>query len=119
MSTKATTTNSIEELIVNANRAVEALKYDENKPDLSILPYAGLDLTAKAFEFGAAKYGRNNYKKGMEWSRVLAAGMRHLSKFAQGEDLDEESGLSHLGHAGACIMMAAYYYSNGVGRDDR
>ena len=96
-----------------------ATKYDNGKPPLSIIPREGLELTAKVFKFGADKYGRDNYRLGMEWSRLVDAAMRHLVAFYDGEDLDPESGLSHLGHALCCLNMLALYEAKKRGTDDR
>ncbi len=98
---------------------LQGLKYDNGKPDLTLLPKAAKDAIAKVFMFGASKYGRNQYKKGMKWTRLLAATERHLSAFTDGQDNDVESSLNHLAHAGACIMMLLEYYEKNLGQDDR
>lgn len=94
-------------------------KYDQEKADLTYLnPWAMAEIS-KAFEFGANKYGRYNYRKGMRWLRLSAAGLRHIYSWSWGEDKDPESGLSHLAHAGACIFMLLDYEFNKLGEDDR
>lgn len=97
----------------------EGVKHDKGKPPLSIIPLEALQLEAKVFAFGAAKYGKSNYKKGMAWSRVIDAALRHIFAYANGENLDPESGMSHLGHARCCLAMLAFYEANQVGVDDR
>ncbi len=97
----------------------KGVKYDSGKPPLSILTRESLIAEARAFQYGAKKYDRNNYKKGMEWSRVMDAALRHLMAFNSGESIDSESGLCHLDHAKACLGMLVYYYENKVGTDDR
>ena len=99
--------------------ALGGIKHDSDKPDLSILPRSGLEGIAKVFSFGEKKYGRYNFLKGMAWSRITSAAMRHLVAFNDGEDLDNESKLNHLYHAGACIMMLAEYYEKKLGQDNR
>ena len=101
------------------NELEMARKHDSTKIDLSILPREGKEGIAKAFMYGAEKYGRDNYKSGMDWTRVIAAADRHLTAFNGGEDFDDESKLNHLNHAGACIMMLIYYYENDKGSDNR
>ena len=108
-----------EYLVAVLKEELEGKKYDQGKPDLSLLPRELLEETARAFEFGAKKYGRSNYKKGMDWHRVTASAMRHLVAFGNGEDMDSESGLSHLAHLGACVGMLLYYTKNKVGKDTR
>lgn len=97
----------------------EGVKHDQEKPDLSLLPIEFLSEVSRAMMHGEKKYGRYNYTGGLAWSRVIAAGLRHLYAFAGGEDLDPESGVSHLGHAGACVLMLLVYYKRNLGTDNR
>jgi len=95
------------------------IKHDQGKIPLSILTKESLEAEAKALAYGAAKYGRQNYKKGMEWSRVIDATLRHITAFNSGEDFDPESGLNHIAHAKTNLAMLIYYYENKIGKDDR
>jgi len=73
-----------------------------------------------AMSFGAVKYGRYNYLcGGFTISRLLASAFRHLDAFQGGEDLDPESGLSHLAHAAANIQMLLDTIETGTIEDDR
>lgn len=91
----------------------EAVKNDQNKPPLSMIPREGLELAAKAFAYGAAKYTRGNFREsGMAWSRLVDAAMRHLVAMANGEMVDPESGNEHLAHALASLNMLAFQYVN-------
>ena len=92
---------------INANMVTHnvGLKYDENKPDLTLIPRIALEQEAFAMMFGARKYGRDNYKLGMSKKRLLAAAMRHIVAYTDGETNDQESGVDHLGHARACLGM--------------
>lgn len=62
--------------------------------------------------------GRNNWRKGMRWSRLADAALRHLLKWASGSRVDEETGLSHLAHAMCCLMFLLNYEQTGLGEDD-
>lgn len=95
------------------------VKFDEGKVQLSILSKESLEAEARVFEYGAKKYSKNNYKLGMDWSRLLDAALRHIINFNNKEDFDQESNLNHLWHAKACLAMLIYYYENKVGKDDR
>lgn len=97
----------------------EAIKNDKGKAKLSWLTKESLSYEAAALEFGAIKYNKNNYKNGMDWSRILDATLRHLYAFSGKEDMDPESGLNHLAHAKANLAMIIYYYENKLGKDDR
>lgn len=94
-------------------------KNDQEKPDLSLIPKDALFEMAKAFTYGANKYGRHNYREGIEISRLLAASMRHITQFNEGEDFDEESKALHLGNSMAGLAMAIYMYYNKKEMDNR
>ena len=96
-----------------------ATKHDKDKPKLSLVSRESLSGEARAMEYGMGKYGRNNYKSGMDWTRMLDASLRHITAFAGGETFDDESKLNHLYHAKACLGMLIYYYENNLGEDDR
>ena len=81
------------------------LKYDQGKPPLAIVPSPLIDSIAHAMGYGADKYGMHNYKLGMSNIRLLSACKRHINAYINGEDNDSESGIHHLGHAGACLAM--------------
>ena len=97
----------------------KGLKFDKGKPPLSMIPRVALEEEAKVFAFGAEKYGRDNFKLGMEWTRVIDAALRHIYAFSSKEDNDKESFLKHLGHARACLAMLLYYEKYKKGIDDR
>lgn len=108
-----------EQLIVFGKLEEKGLKYDQGKPDLSILPIEALEAMAAAFTYGAKKYQRNNFKKGIEVNRTLAAALRHIYAKLNKQDFDIESGVDHLGHALAAIAMAIYTLKHKPELDDR
>lgn len=81
-------------------------KNDNGKPMWSLLPFKAVNEIVKVLDFGANKYCRHNwvYVDDFE-NRYLSAALRHLAACGDGEDKDEESGLYHLAHAGACILF--------------
>ena len=96
-----------------------ALKFDENKLPLHLLSTEAINQTAAVLKFGAEKYAEHNWRKGFEWSRPLAAAMRHITAFNAGKDCDPESGLSHLAHAACCIMFLLEFEKTHPHLDDR
>jgi hypothetical protein len=66
---------------------------------VSLLPVEALAETARVYAMGAAKYERENWRKGYEYHLSYDALQRHLMAFWGGEDRDPESGLLHLAHA--------------------
>lgn len=97
----------------------EGVKFDMGKPPLGLLPRVALEQEAQVLAFGAQKYGRDNWRLGMDHSRLLDACMRHVVAYADGEDNDQESGLSHLAHARCCLGFLLHYRAHCVGADDR
>lgn len=108
-----------EQTDLEIEKAQEGKKNDAEKPDLSLLPKVFLDGTARAFMHGEKKYGRYNYRNGMAWHRLVGAALRHLSAFNNNEDIDSDSGNSHLSHAAASIAMLMVYVAEGLGKDTR
>ena len=98
---------------------MQGIKHDQGKPDLSLLPVEFLNEVAFAMMYGETKYGRYNFTGGMAWHRLIAACLRHVYAFAAREELDKESGVSHLGHAAACLLMLTVYQSRNLGTDTR
>jgi len=79
-----------------------------------------LELMTVAMEYGANKpeYGRNNWKKGMEWSRLIDAAQRHGLAVLAGEDVDKDSGNPHVAHMLASIHMLLGNHAMKVGTND-
>jgi hypothetical protein len=96
-----------------------AKKFDSAKPRMDLLPMDALEQVADVLGFGAQKYAAHNWAKGMAWSRLLGACLRHVGRWSLGEDKDPETGLSHLAHAACCILFLLAYEKRGVGQDDR
>lgn len=86
------------------------------KCPLHLLPPAAMSQTAWVLALGAHKYGPWNWRgsKVIEAMTYVGAIMRHLSAWTSGEDLDPESGKSHLAHiAASCsILMDATHVGN-------
>ena len=61
---------------------------------------------AQVLEYGATKYERHNWRKGYI-NKFSAADClyRHLRQIIIGEDIDDESGFSHIGHIMCNIMI--------------
>lgn len=55
---------------------------------------------------GARKYGRHNYREiGVRGSVYYDACLRHITAWWEGQDVDPDSGLSHLTKAMACLAV--------------
>jgi hypothetical protein len=90
------------------------------KPDLSLVPPAGVIHEALAMEDGARKYGPYNWREKKVKARVyIAACKRHLDSYLDGEEHAEDSGAHHLGHARACLGILLDAKETGNLIDDR
>jgi len=64
--------------------------------------------------------GDRNWEKGIKYSRVYGALLRHVTSFWAGESVDPETGISHLAHAGCCLMFLLAFEQRGMNDfDDR
>lgn len=99
----------------------EGMKFDGGKVPWNLAPWDAFRAIVIILGFGANKYGDYDWAKGMDWSRPFAALMRHMTAWWEKENdgIDEETGHSHLWHAGACICFLIAYEIRGIGKDDR
>jgi hypothetical protein len=95
------------------------VKHDTGKAPLSLLPTRPLTDVARVLEFGMRKYGRDNWRKGMQWTRLIDASLRHLMAYKEREDKDPETGLSHLAHAACGLLFLLEYERTHKDKDDR
>lgn len=81
-------------------------KFDAGKLDYTLVPFEALDEIVKVLMFGAQKYERENWRHvDNAMQRYAAAAFRHLTAYSKGEANDPETGVSHLAHAGCCILF--------------
>lgn len=83
----------------------EGTKFDSERVQLQLLPPAALAEIAAVLTFGARKYAEWNWAKGIKSGRLVRAALGHIWAWWAGEDNDSETGLSHLAHAGCCILF--------------
>jgi hypothetical protein len=84
----------------------KGLKYDDDKPRYDLICAWSEDELARVLAYGAGKYSAGNWRRVPDArERYYAALRRHLGAWRRGYRTDPESGLSHLGHAYACLMF--------------
>lgn len=98
---------------------LEGKKFDTEKVDMDLLSPFALEKIAQVMTYGKKKYGTNNWRGGIVYSRLLAAVMRHLNSYRRGETLDPETGLSHIAHASCGLMMLLEFEDTRPDLDDR
>lgn len=126
----------------------KALRYNNDKPQWSLVPQSALIPMVDVLEYGAHKYtifedsdgnevkgiditpedakhlkvkvsGRNNWKKGLPIREQLESLKRHLDAFMEGEDIDPESGLPHIGHMQCNTLFLGWTMENLPEMDNR
>jgi hypothetical protein len=78
------------------------------KVDLDLIPGPAEVALALALTDGALKYGPYNWRtqgKPVQARTYTSAARRHLKKWFDGEEIDPDSGVHHLGHAMACCAI--------------
>ena len=86
------------------NKASEELnegkKYDAGKIRFSLVPKLALIEVMRSLEYGAVKYGAQNWRKVDDLqTRYSDSAFRHMLAEAMGEDMDEESECFHLANS--------------------
>lgn len=95
-------------------------KDDSGKAPWHLFPWDAARQIVAVLRFGAGKYGDRNWERGLAYSRVYSALLRHLVAWWEGEPCDEETGSSHLAHAGCCLLFLLAFEGRGMRQlDDR
>jgi len=82
-------------------------RFNEGKPRWSLVHYESLVPMIRVLEYGSKKYSRENWKKGLDLKEILESMQRHLAALMDGEEVDSESGIEHMGH----IQCNALFYN--------
>lgn len=88
-------------------RKVLTYKKKDQKVDFTLIPQKQLEGIAKIFMYGCEKYTKDDWKRA-EPELYIKAAYRHLSRIADGEVLDPESGLPHAHHVSTNMIMYNY-----------
>ena len=99
----------------NPKDAVGTAKVPMSTVSAAVMAEMGLGMLE-----GARKYGRHNYRiAGVRASVYYDATMRHLMAWWEGENLDPESGLSHITKALTALAVLRDAQINNKQFDDR
>ena len=78
------------------------------KPRWSLVDFDALEPMVRVLEFGAQKYGDNNWKKGLKTTEICESLLRHIIAYLNCENNDSESKLPHIGHILCNAMFLSY-----------
>lgn len=101
----------------------KALRYNDDKLEISLVPPEWIEQLTKVLMKGAAKYSRDNWKKSQGASdhdtfrqKCIDAGLRHVLAYQRGEQFDPEqvngtihNDTRHLAHAAWNFLAAMSY----------
>ena len=88
---------------------MKGVKHDQGKPRFDLVDAAWHEEVARVLTFGAFKYEPHNWRKGIAYSRLIAATERHINAIKKGETHDLETGLLHAAHASCCLMFLSNF----------
>lgn len=96
-------------------------KADNGKPTYELLPFELLADVNKVLEHGKNKYGLLNWqrKESFKYSRCYNALLRHMFAWWRGQDLDNDTNISHLAHAMCNLLFLMWHDKNNPESDDR
>lgn len=98
---------------------MQGIKHDTGKPRIGLIPREAILALADILTDGAERYGSGNWETGFGYERIFNALQRHLWAWWSGEDLDPDSGKSHLHHALCNLVFLVTFCARGTGTDDR
>lgn len=94
-------------------------KNDAEKNRLDLISPIAIEELGKVLTFGANKYSSRNWEKGINWTRIIGAILRHTIAYMRGEDKDPETGLSHMSHVLTEAMFLIHFERTRKEFDDR
>lgn len=97
---------------IDADERMAAVKFDGDKPKLSMVHPDFIAAIAKVLEEGEKKYSFMNWEA-LGFSRVIDALKRHTAEIEKGKDVDEESKIPHAAHIAANCMFLFYWLQYG------
>lgn len=85
-----------------------ATRYNDGKLEWSLLDYQALTPLVEVMMYGCKKYKRDDWKKGFPKEKLIDSLLRHAHALADGQELDPENNIHHVG--GIMFNAMVYYY---------
>jgi len=93
---------------LSTDTKVKFVKSDKDKIRWRFLPLSVIRDVASVLDFGASKYGGDNWKNCDDWDRYYDALMRHIDDWRSGTTEDPDTGKHPLIHAICCLIFLAW-----------
>ena len=93
---------------LSTDTKVKFVKSDTDKVRWRFLPLSVIRDVAFVLDFGAKKYGEDNWKRCDDWDRYYDALMRHIDDWRSGTTEDPDTGKHPLIHAICCLIFLAW-----------
>ncbi len=97
----------------------EGRKDDTGKLRWDLLPPYAMMKVVEVYTIGARKYADRNWEKGISFSRIFAAMMRHAWNYWAGQQKDPVDGQHHLASVVWCALALMTYEVTHPEMDDR
>jgi len=94
--TKSSNGHSFDDCSFCPNQDRTFVKHDANKARHELIPPIVNKVLASVLTYGAIKYGDHNWMKCDDPTRFIGAHGRHISEWLSGNEIDPDSGFSHL-----------------------
>ena len=91
----------------------QGIKFDGGKPALDLIDPHFIEDVGAVMTFGARKYERDNWKRGMAIGKAMGAVLRHCFAIMRGEYLDPETKIAHAAHATCGLMFIHFMVRTG------
>ena len=86
----------------------KGLRFNEGKLKWSYVSWKALEPMVRVLMFGAEKYTPFNWQKGLSCVECTESLLRHLHSMLEGEKIDKESNLPHIGHVLCNAMFISF-----------
>jgi len=90
------------------NFIAKQARFNSGKPNWGLIPFKAVEPIIQVMMKGAEKYAPYNWQNG-DAEQNFQSLMRHLVSWQSGEKIDQESGLTHLAHAGCNIIFMLWH----------
>lgn len=106
---------------VNKVSTKQGRKDDQGKTKYHLIPNWCLKTLAEHYTRGAVKYGDNNWRSGISFSRCYDAIQRHLSQWKSGKDKDTDDNDSYnlMAVVFWCFAIMFFTHHERIDLDDR